>query len=55
LNPELKKRPWTPEEDLMLLEFVLELGNKWAEISRRIKGKSEHVVKNRHKSLLKRA
>ena len=32
LNPEIKKEPFSVEEDIFILQKKLEIGNKWAEI-----------------------
>jgi hypothetical protein len=55
LDPNLRKDPWTPEEDLALLTHLDALGLRWAKIAKEIPGRSEHVVKNRYKSLTKSA
>lgn len=51
VDPLLNKGQWTPEEDELLIEKQRELGNKWSEISKVIKGRNENAVKNRWKSL----
>ena len=55
LDPNLKKGNWSREEDLFLLEKQLELGNHWSEISKLLLGRNENSVKNRFKSLLRKA
>jgi hypothetical protein len=55
LDPALKKGNWTHEEDLFLLEKQQELGNHWSEISKLLIGRNENSVKNRFKSLLRKA
>ena len=55
LDPTLKKGNWTAEEDLFLLEKQQELGNHWSEISKLLIGRNENSVKNRFKSLLRKA
>lgn len=55
LDPALKKGNWTHEEDLFLLEKQQELGNRWSEISKLLIGRNENSVKNRFKSLLRKA
>ncbi|KAL3944522.1 MAG: hypothetical protein SGBAC_001390 [Bacillariaceae sp.] len=51
LDPELKKTPWTKEEDRILFLEQRRLGNKWTQISRLIPGRSENSVKNRWHNL----
>ncbi|KAL2500065.1 myb domain protein [Abeliophyllum distichum] len=46
LKPDLKKDRWSDEEDKMLIEAHRVLGNKWAEMTRRLPGRSENTIKN---------
>eukprot|EP00826_Nyctotherus_ovalis_P059973 TRINITY_DN8386_c0_g4_i1.p1 TRINITY_DN8386_c0_g4~~TRINITY_DN8386_c0_g4_i1.p1 ORF type:complete len:211 (+),score=48.26 TRINITY_DN8386_c0_g4_i1:514-1146(+) len=45
---------WTEEEDVILLEEALEHGNRWVEIRKKLKGRSENSIKNRYNTLYKR-
>ncbi|CAD8126339.1 unnamed protein product [Paramecium sonneborni] len=55
INPKIKKDPWNDDEDFKLLNFVLEHGRKWADISKLFnETRSENNVKNRFNSLIKR-
>lgn len=51
VDPALNKGQWTPEEDGLLIEKQIELGNKWSEISKVFKGRNENSVKNRWKKI----
>jgi hypothetical protein len=53
LNPEIKKDPFILEEDILLLETRLSLGNKWSEIRKRLPGRTENNVKNRFNLMFK--
>jgi hypothetical protein len=47
LDPDLKKTPWTKEEDKILYEQQKLQGNKWTLIANFLPGRSENAVKNR--------
>lgn len=53
MNPEIKKDPFILEEDILLLETRLSLGNKWSEIRKRLPGRTENNVKNRFNMMFK--
>lgn len=54
LNPDIKKIPWSDEEDWVLFLYVERYGKKWAEIAQYLKGRTDNTIKNRWNSSMKK-
>jgi myb proto-oncogene protein len=42
----MQKDTWSEEEDMVLIQTHREVGNKWAEIAKRLPGRTENSIKN---------
>ncbi|KAH0795990.1 Myb-like DNA-binding domain containing protein [Histomonas meleagridis] len=47
INPDLRKDPWTPEEDKILEEKYAEIGPKWNKLARFFENRSDNSIRNR--------
>ena len=54
LNPDIKKVPWTDEEDWLLFLHHRVYGNRWADFAKAMIGRTDNSIKNHWNSSMQR-
>uniref|UniRef100_A0A7S1EQT6 Myb-like DNA-binding domain containing protein n=1 Tax=Timspurckia oligopyrenoides TaxID=708627 RepID=A0A7S1EQT6_9RHOD len=54
LSPSRSKEPWSPTEDIVLLQMYSEIGSSWSKMVSSLPGRPANDIKNRYHHLIKK-
>ena len=54
LCPDINKSSWSLEEEMLLLLIHTKIGNKWSELAKYLKGRTDNTIKNHWNSAMKK-
>ncbi|CAD8094724.1 unnamed protein product [Paramecium sonneborni] len=54
LDPNILKSPWTEEEDKWIWNMYQSVGTKWSDMSKKLPGRPENMIKNRFYSYIRK-
>ena len=54
LAPDVVKKKWTLEEDLLIIKLYREHNARWSEMAKFVPGRTDNQIKNRYNSNLKK-
>ena len=54
LNPDVVKKKWCFDEDVLITHLFLRYSSRWSEIARYVPGRTDNQIKNRYNSNLKK-
>ena len=54
LSPDVIKRKWTLDEDMLIIKLFKEYSSRWSEMAKFVPGRTDNQIKNRYNSNLKK-